>query len=405
VAQAAERELNWQIVDIDGDAGDLYDAPILYVSGKSRWQPTSPQIAKLRQFLEDGGLLLANADCGGLGFASSVKELGQTLFPTYAFRELPEDHPIYTEEQFVRSRWKVRQSVLGLCNGTRELMLLIPSGDVARVWQLNNARGREDVWQLGSNIFQYAVDKRNLRLRGEDYRVVRDRLAKPATTLTLARIQYNGNWNPEPAGWRRLSTQLWNSETLNLTVKPVALGAGTLAPGLASVAHLTGTDEFTFDDAQIAELKDFVEAGGTLVIDSAGGSSAFATSAEQLIAALFPGEALKRIPESSALYTQSLSSQSATGMPATTRPSMRPIASTKPFLEVRFRPFAAARIGVGSTPRVQAITRSGRVVLYYSREDLSAGLVGQPVDGIIGYEPGSATEIMSRILLATAQRG
>lgn len=403
VGEAAERDLNWQIVDIDGDVSDLFDAPIVYVSGKSAWKPNAKQIEKLRQFLEDGGLLLANADCGGASFAASVKELGQTMFPAYAFRELPEDHPIYTEEQFPRSRWKTRHSVLGLSNGAREMMLLVPSGDVARVWQLNNPRGREDVWQLGSDIFQYAVDKRNLRLRGEDYRVARDELAKPAKSLTVARVQYNGNWNPEPAGWRRLSNQLWNNETLNLTVSPATLGAGALTPGVASLAHLTGTDEVTFDEAQVAELKAFIDAGGTLVIDSAGGSSAFATSAEQLISTLFPSEHLKRLSESSSLYTQNLLRASAATAPASSRSSTQPTAATRPFLEVRFRPFAAARIGVGSTPRVQAIEKNGRVVLYYSREDLSAGLVGQPVDGIIGYEPASATEIMSRILVVITQ--
>jgi hypothetical protein len=50
-------------------------------------------------------------------------------------------------------------------------------------------------------------------------------------------------------------------------------------------------------------------------------------------------------------------------------------------------------------PKIQGIEKDGRVICFYSREDLTAGLVGQPVDGIIGYEPRSATEIMSKIIL------
>jgi len=34
----------------------------------------------------------------------------------------------------------------------------------------------------------------------------------------------------------------------------------------------------------------------------------------------------------------------------------------------------------------------------YSREDLSVGLVGQAVDGIVGYSPATATSLMTRIL-------
>ena len=33
-----------------------------------------------------------------------------------------------------------------------------------------------------------------------------------------------------------------------------------------------------------------------------------------------------------------------------------------------------------------------------SREDLSAALVGQPTDGIIGYQPASAVEILTHML-------
>ena len=55
-------------------------------------------------------------------------------------------------------------------------------------------------------------------------------------------------------------------------------------------------------------------------------------------------------------------------------------------------------------PRIKGIkTAAGdRVAVFYSREDLSAGLVGQPVDGIIGYDVATATPIMRNILLYAA---
>ncbi|MEO6434784.1 MAG: DUF4159 domain-containing protein [Tepidisphaeraceae bacterium] len=380
-AQAAERELNWQIVNINGPIDDFFDAPILYVSGKNVWQPTSGQIAKLRNYLEDGGMLLANADCGGAGFAKGVQELGKSMFPGYTFRELPDDHPVYTEQQFPRQRWKVKHSVLGLSNGVRELIVLIPSGDAGRAWQLNSPRGREESWQLGADLFQYAVDKRNLRLRGQSYRVARDESVHAEKVIKVARIQYAGNWDPEPGGWRRLANVMPNKAQIGIAVRPIALGAGALSTDAFSIAHLTGTEEVMLPEADIKELKSFIEAGGTLVIDSAGGSSAFATSAELLLTTLFPDQKPKRLAVSHPLY------------------SPRSDTTAQPMFEVAYRPYARARLGVAdSTPRVQAIEQDGRIVAFYSREDLSAGMVGQPIDGIIGYEPASATGIMSRIL-------
>ena len=41
--------------------------------------------------------------------------------------------------------------------------------------------------------------------------------------------------------------------------------------------------------------------------------------------------------------------------------------------------------------------------LFYSSDDLSVGLVGNEVDGIRGYTPAVAGEIMSRILLYASE--
>ena len=41
---------------------------------------------------------------------------------------------------------------------------------------------------------------------------------------------------------------------------------------------------------------------------------------------------------------------------------------------------------------------NGKLAVIYSPEDLSGGLVGQPVDGINGYDPATATLLMTRIL-------
>ena len=46
---------------------------------------------------------------------------------------------------------------------------------------------------------------------------------------------------------------------------------------------------------------------------------------------------------------------------------------------------------------------NGRLAVIYSREDLSAGMVGETIDGIIGYTPDTATALMTRIILYVAK--
>ena len=50
-------------------------------------------------------------------------------------------------------------------------------------------------------------------------------------------------------------------------------------------------------------------------------------------------------------------------------------------------------------PQLRGILIGGRLDVIFSREDLSAGLVGEPVDGVMGSTPASATELMSDIVL------
>ena len=52
-----ERDLNWQIVNLKVPVDELHDAPILYISGDQELKFTDEEAAKLKQFVEGGGLI------------------------------------------------------------------------------------------------------------------------------------------------------------------------------------------------------------------------------------------------------------------------------------------------------------------------------------------------------------
>ncbi len=91
IGKQVEKDLNWQIVNLTAKAEELHDAPILWISGREALNFTDEQQAKLKQFVEGGGLILGHADCASKPFADSFKKLGSKLFP-YEFKELPEGH-------------------------------------------------------------------------------------------------------------------------------------------------------------------------------------------------------------------------------------------------------------------------------------------------------------------------
>jgi hypothetical protein len=162
--RASERDLNWQIMNLNAPLADWHDAPILYISGSDPIKLAKEHVDKLRQYVHEGGMILAHADCGKGGFVGSATKLAGELFPSYEFRELPESHPIYAQP-YPRAKWKTKPTVMGVSNGVRELMLLIPQGDPAKVWQIGAFRGARARGQLGANIVYYAADQRDLRFK------------------------------------------------------------------------------------------------------------------------------------------------------------------------------------------------------------------------------------------------
>ena len=378
IGRSIERDLNWQIVNLDSPLKDLHEAPILFIAGNKPLVLPEQAVQKLRTFIESGGMIVANADCQDKEFTESFRKLGSALFPQYEFRELPAEHVIYTGQQFPRQNWKTKPSVLAMSNGVRELMMIVPLADPAKSWQLQLVGGRSELWELMANIVMYSVDRRFVRNKGERLLVERDGKITPTRTIALARVKYQGNWNPEPGGWRRLTQLLHNQHKTALDIREVDLADGFAD---ARLAHLTGTTGFKLDNAQREQIRKFISGGGTLIIDAAGGSLEFVESAEQELNTLFGEGALRPLP------------------------AMSPVLRTqdKP-LSITYRAYAQRVVGsLKNEPRLQVIEQGGRPVVYFSRDDLSAGLVGQHVDGIIGYTPDTATDLMSRLLLESPQ--
>lgn len=380
--RAIEKDLNWQIVNLRVSADDLHDGPILFISGNEAMALSADDEAKLKSFVESGGMLLGNADCGSKEFADSFLKLGNKLFPKYDFRELPKEHPIYTREQYPRILWKAPPAVQALSNGARELMILVPKDDAAKAWQQQAFKTKEEVCQLGADIIQYAVDKKNLRYKGETLIVKPDPKITNKDKIKVARLEYDGNWDPEPGGWRRLAAIFHNTQKFDLQVDSVKLGAGKLDKSYP-MAHLTGTGRLTLKDAEKAELKAYVAAGGIVVVDATGGDLDFRTSAETLLGDLWGRDGLDTLPTGHDIY-----------------------AGPNPITTVDYRKYAkSVNLGESRQPRLKGISVGGRTKIVYSAEDLSVGLVGNPIDGIGGYEPKPATALMTNIVVWASRGG
>lgn len=143
------------------------------------------------------------------------------------------------------------------------------------------------------------------------------------------------------------------------------------------VAAMTGTASVKFGADELAALRSYLLAGGTLLVDAGGGSKAFAASIEAQLGGLLPGGSFEVIPSDHALYTKA-----------------------GPAIEkVRYRKALRTTLAEPTNPRLRGVTHNGRLVIIFSPDDLTAGLVRYSRWELRGYEPLSSFELARNALL------
>ena len=376
VSQAYERLLNWQIVRLDGPLDDLTEAPVLYLYGESELKLDRDTIEKIRAYCERGGLLFGVAGEDSSDFCRGFESIARQAFPAYPTRRLPSDHPLFSGD--VGFEIADPPAFVEVHNGVRTLMLL-STRDVAKSWDRASytTATRPDV-QLAANVYSYATDKSRIRSRLQTSAIVmRDTAVK--RTIRIARIRYNGTWDPEPYGWTRLRAYLRNHTATDLdVVEGVALDSASLSD--FRVAHITGLTTLRLSPAEMQGLRQFLNGGGTLIADAAGGGEEFYKSLEAVLREVLHQEP-ESLPPTAFLLT-------GTG-----------IEDAADLAGMTYRRRAHTAAGGRSYPRLVAFGSRRRFNAICSPLDITAGLLGTEVYDVMGYAPDSALRIMRNLIL------
>ncbi len=374
VGRNFERTVNWQIINITAPVEEWHDAPLLYISGATKPDFSDEDVKKLRRFVYQGGTLFCVVECGGVPFKKAMLELYGKLFSNYELSRCGPDHPIYSAQFPLTGR----PGFSIVSNGVRPLVIHTDE-DLPRAWQLRSWHTQKHAFSGPLNAVVYVADSLgNLRSRGVSH-------WPPAPTgqrkrsVTLARLRYNGNFQPEPLAYTRFARMM--AATTDTDVKVVGpVKISELSSSGAQIAVMTGTGRLALSAADQAALKAFAAAGGTLVIDAAGGNQAFADSAREHLLEMYGPDALGRLSILSDIYAQ---------------PGME-------IKKARYRRKTYLRLRT-TEPRLRAVLVDGRPAVLFSPEDITAGLVGCTARTIDGYDPRSAFEIMRNIVLSVAK--
>jgi len=373
---ALERLLNWQIVSLDSPVEDLMEAPVLYLSGESKWEFTDGELQKLREYSQRGGLIFAVAGRDSTEFANSIRDFAERALPEYPLRPLPDAHPRVNGE--VNYALDKPPLILEANNGYRTLLLLAPR-DMAAAWSRGVARAStERDLQVGTNVYLYATDKTAARSRLQTPNIPLGD-APTKRTIKLACLKYDGKWDVEPYVWTRLRRYMQNETgTLLLVTSGVPLTSDAL--GDFRVAHISGPGAFELSPEEVKGLRKFLNDGGTLLADAVNGSREFTASLEKYLGQITQDQPRPLGARSFLLTGDNLPDGTDLG-------------------GIEFRR-AVRSTGTGRKyPQLRAYGSQRRLVALYSPLDLTVSLLGTPVFNLQGYESTSALKIMRNLLL------
>jgi hypothetical protein len=367
---ALERPLNWQVVNLRRNWFDWMDAPVLYISGDKAPPFTPADYKALRDFANGGGLIFTHADGGSAEFNKWVADAVRIIFPKYELMTVPREHAIYSTVYPL----KKPPPLLSVSNASRILLIHSPT-DLGGSWQRNWTDESKGEFQLGVNIFVYAAGKGILKNRLSSNFIPEDP-DRADSVRQIARLEYPGEWDPEPYAWARFSRFLqWETHR---AIEPTVVALKELAPNSVPMAVLTGTVRHDFTASECDAAKAYVNAGGILLIDACGGSADFAKSVQTTLLPLaFANGSLTPIAD-----THPLLLPSRAGAYDLTKPLLRSYANQN-----------------GGKNLPLEVMRYGKGWVLFSRLDITTGLLGTQQWGILGYDPAYAQGLMKNAVL------
>jgi hypothetical protein len=324
-----KKDLTWQVIDLRAaGVDDLLQSPVLFLCGSASPLPSDPAareevVGKIRDYLDRGGFLFAEAYCGDSGFDKGFRNLMSLVFPEpeYRLRLLDPDHPIWHAEEIIAP--EQLRPLWGIDFGCRTSVVYAPQDppnnprpSLSCLWELaRSGRGQtfkpsvqaqiDAAFGLGINILAYATNRELLgkeeyfktpTSRRPDEKIERGR-------LYIAKIRHPGGCNTAPRALANLLDLAGRELKIRATARQELLDITDDALFDYHLVFMQGRNAFRFTDAERAQLKKFIERGGMVFADSICASRAFTESFRREMAAVFPQHKLERISADDPLLT------------------------------------------------------------------------------------------------------
>jgi hypothetical protein len=389
--------VTWQAVDIEklNDANELMQSPVLYLSSKEAPKLTDPQIEMLKQYVNLGGFIFAVNNCQRAEFHDAMFKMVRRMYPNgeVQLERLKPDHAIFKSEYALDGE---TVELHGADFGCRTAIVYSPDdiGCLMNKWSQASQPDRKPVlkgrieraMRVAINVVAYATG------REPPNKLAQQELATEKGTadkvnrglLRVAQLKHTGGWDTAPKAARNLMLALNRTVGMTASTKPTAITATDKDIMRYSMLVMHGRHRFTMSEAEVKRIRQYLDRGGVLFADACCGSNQFNQSFRELMRRVFPDEKLDRIPVKHELFSTEI------GHDLSRVRRRAPEASDAEALE--------GNIIIGE-PFLEGIEIDGRLVVVYSKYDISCALERQASVACTGYLSEDAVRIAVNVVL------
>lgn len=370
----------WQQVDWDTPRDLLFAAPILSISGHEFPALDETRAKKLRDYVHDGGTIVAVACCKSEKFIRGAKEKFTELFPQFSSGAAPIEHDVWSAARSLEPE----EDVLVWSDGCRSNVFLLTNAACC-AWQQALAQEHERLFGLAESIVTYVSFDRPMPGRvGDSAMNGSDTNAADVKnpTLSIARVIHDGDWWTDPTSLHHLAERARATLGINLKIlDPVPPEKARLSG--ADLLWITGHKFEPFRAEGRVELKAFMAAGGTVIASACCGRRAFDDTFQTFAVTLYDPASWVRIVHTDALVTGSFDPTRAGPM-------------DKLNWRRRFNAPPPARL---DRPTLHGIQNDGRWALVYSPYDIHCVQTRHNCLDCVGYTPEAAQQMLRNMLL------
>jgi RNA polymerase sigma factor (sigma-70 family) len=163
VARDWKEPLTWQVVDSSkATVADLLRAPILFINGHLAPDFANAERKNLRDYIERGGYILAEACCGSANFDKGFRNLMDELFPEKQeqLRPLDDAHSIWRARNLLVPEF---HPLWGITRRGRTAVIYSP-GDLSCYWNQSGGNPANPAVikaiKVGQSVVEYATGRR-----------------------------------------------------------------------------------------------------------------------------------------------------------------------------------------------------------------------------------------------------